>query len=321
MRHRDRAQMLGFALLAAACLAGCNGEGKDGAAKGTATQSLSSAEQAELAKSNAYITAANESSGAFGNALATYRDTVSPKLSGNRPLETYAVVPVQLVTKIRTRLETAGAMQGSIPELDPAARDYAAAIAAFEPVNNGLSNYAQSKGFLTDGGAKARAEDPAFVASLAKVADAETVFYDKIEARDERLMREAYDKAPEGSVERYRAGIVLRGKAAMKEALTVFTDPADVATRQAFAKNLDEMAGMVENWDRVVRAEKPEGCPALQGSFNSVIADGRKAVQSAGEGRFDPNSGTPSFILQQDYSRLQQNFSMMILQLNQPFSC
>jgi len=70
-----------------------------------------------------------------------------------------------------------------------------------------------------------------------------------------------------------------------------------------------------------VRAEKPEGCPVLQGSFNTVIANGRKAVQSAEEGRFDPDSGTPSFVLQQEFNGLQQNFSMMIFQLNQPFSC
>ncbi|WP_320203523.1 hypothetical protein [Agrobacterium rosae] len=66
-------------------------------------------------------------------------------------------------------------MDGFIPELDPAARDDAAAITAFEPVNNGLANYAQSKCFL-------RAEDPVFVTSLTKVVDAEKVFFDKMQA-------------------------------------------------------------------------------------------------------------------------------------------
>ncbi|WP_192843249.1 DUF3829 domain-containing protein [Aureimonas sp. AU12] len=320
MRYRDRARMIGFALLAVACLAGCNAEDKNSATLGIAAQG-SSADQTEIAKSNAYITAANESSGTFAKAFQTYQDTVAPKLAGDRPLEDYAVVPVQDVTKIRARLESAGALAGSIPELDPAARDYASAIATFEPINNELANYAQSKGFLTDKGAKARAEDAAFVASLRKVVDAETVFFDRIEARDARLTQEAYDRAPKGSVERYRAGIVLRGKAAMKEVLTVFTEPDDVATRQAFAKNLDEMAEMVENWDRAVRTKKPEGCPALQSSANLVIANGRKAVQSAEEGRFDRDAGTPSFVLQQEFNGLQQNFSMMIFELNQPFSC
>ncbi len=321
MRHRDRVRVTGFALLAVACLAGCNGENKNSATPGTAAHGSSSADQTEIAKSNAYIIAANESSGLFEKALATYQDTVSPRLSADRPLETYEVVPVQQVTKIRTRLETAGALEGSIPELDPAARDYASAIAAFERVNNGLANYAQSKGFLTDKGAKARTEDAVFVAALRKVVNAETVFFHRIDTRDARLTQEAYDRAPEGSVERYRAGMVMRGKAAMKEVLTVFTEPADVATRQAFAKNLDEMAGMVENWDRAVRAEKPEGCPAIQSSANLVIANGRKAVQSAEAGRFETESGTPSFVLQQEFSILQQNFSMMIFNLNQPFSC
>ncbi|WP_320188684.1 hypothetical protein RMS29_015890 [Agrobacterium rosae] len=107
----------------------------------------------------------------------------------------------------------------------------------------------------------------------------------------------------------------------MKDVVTVFTDPADVATRQTFSKNLYEMATMVENWDRAVRAEEPEGCPSLQGSFNSVIANGRKAVQSAEEGRFDPAFDTPPFIIQSEFNGLQQNFSMMIFQLNQPYSC
>lgn len=321
MRHRDRAWAMGFGLLAVACLAGCNGEERNGATQGAEAQVSSSADQTEIAKSNAYITAANESSGLFGKALATYQETVSPELSGDGPLEGYAVVPVQDVTKIRARLESAAALDGAIPELDPAARDYASAIAAFEPVNNGLANYAQSNGFLTDGGAKAREEDAAFVAALTKVVDAETVFFERIDARDARLLQEAYDNAPEGSVARYLAGIVLSGKAAMGGVSTVFTDPANVAARQAFATNLDEMAGMVENWDRAVRAEKPEGCPAVQSSANLVIANGRKAIQSAEEGRFDPASGTPSFVLQQEFNGLQQNFSMMIFQLNQPFSC
>lgn len=321
MRYRDRLRVIGFAVVAVACLAGCTGEDQNSAPAGSAAQGSSSSDQTDIAKSNAYIIAANESSGLFGRALETYQNRVSPQLSGDRPLETYEVVPVQQVSKIRTRLENAGAMEGEVPEIDPAARDYAAAIAAFEPVNNGLANYAQSKGFLTDDGAKARAEDAAFLTSLRKVVDAETVFFDRIDARDARLTQEAYDRAPEGSAERYRAGMVMRGKSAMKEVLTVFTEPADVATRRTFAQNLDEMAGMVENWDRAVRAKKPEGCPAIQSSANLVIANGRKAVQSAEAGRFDQDSGTPSFVLQQEFSILQQNFSSMIFNLNQPFSC
>lgn len=35
----------------------------------------------------------------------------------------------------------------------------------------------------------------------------------------------------------------------MKDVVTVYTEPADTATRQAFARNLDGMATMVEGWD------------------------------------------------------------------------
>ncbi len=320
MRRRDRAVLLGFAVLAAACLAGCNGE--DASKAGAAAQASSaSVDQTELAKSNAYIMAANVSSGAFSKALARHEETVSPRLAGDRPLKDYDVVPVHEVTKVRTRLESAIALDGSVPELDQPARDYAAAIAAFEPVNNGLANYAQSKGYLSDGGAKARQEDAAFTAALSKVADAERVFFDKVEARDARLLQAAFDAAPEGSVERYRAGIVLKGKAAMKALPTIFSDPSDTATRQAFARDLDEMAAMVENWDRAYRAQKPEGCAVLQGSFNQVIADGRKAIQNAQDGRFDADSGLSAYSLQTDFSRIQSNFAMMIMRLNQPIPC
>ncbi len=124
--------------------------------------------------------------------------------------------------------------------------------------------------------------------------------------RRERLLRqdrgarpappaETYDEAPEGSVERYRAGIVLKSKAAMKDVLTVFTEPSDTATRQAFSKNIEEMATMVEAWDRALRVEKPDGCPTLQSNFNMLIAAARKAVQNAEKGRFDPaKDGTPA---------------------------
>ncbi len=321
MAYFHRALAATFSILALTSLAGCNGESDEQSKKRAAVEGSSGSNQTESVKSNAYITAANESSGMFARALALHDDVIAPQLSGKRSLEIYNVVPVQQVTKVRTRLEAAGAMEGSIPEIDPAARDYAAAIAAFEPVNNGLANYAQSKGYLTDGGAKARSEDQAYVAALAKVVTAEKVFYEKIEARDERLMREAYDKAPEGSAARYRAGIILLSKAAMKKVVTVFSEPGDIATRKAFSEDLNDMADMVEKWDRAVRAEKPEGCPALQSSFNSVIANGRKAIQSAEKGRFSRESGTPSSIIQSEFSILQQNFSMMILQLNQPFSC
>lgn len=140
--------------------------------------------------------AANVSSGTFATDLAQHEDTVAPSLASEHPLQDYNVVPVQQVTQIRTRLETAIALDGSIPELNQPARDYAYAIAALEPVNNSLANYAQSKGFLSDGGTKARQEDAAYTAALTKVADAETRFFHKIAARDERLLQAAYDKAP-----------------------------------------------------------------------------------------------------------------------------
>ncbi len=324
MRQRGRMLLAGFALLAASFLAGCNGEDKGGAGQGAAAQGSAARDPAkavDVAKSNAYVMAANVSSGAFSKALTRYQETIVPKLAGDRPLKDFSVVPVHEITQIRTRLQSAIALEGSVPEIDQAARDYAAAIVAFEPVNNNLSNYAESKGFLTDGGAKARQENAAFLASLSEVAEAETAFFDKIGERDERLLRQAFEAAPEGSVERFRAGIVLQAKSAMKQAPTVFTDPADVTTRKEFGQKLEEMASMVEGWDRAVRAEKPEGCPILQMKFNQVIAAGRQAVQAAEQGRFDLEGGSSNYMIQNQFSSMQSSFGGMINELNHPFSC
>lgn len=318
MRNFNHALVACLVLMGVASLAGCKDEGKNAAQANVASTTK---DPVELAKSNAYIMAANVSGRTFANALDRYRQTVSPKLASQKPLTDYAVVLVQQVSQIRTRLQTAIALDGAIPELDQSARDYAAAVEAFEPVNNGLANYAQSKGFLTDGGAKAREGDAAYLTALTKAAEAETKFLDAIDARDERLVRQAFEAAPEGSVERYRAGIILHGKKAMNEVLTVFAEPSDTQARQRFSGDLNEMAGMVEKWDAAVRATKPEGCVGLQSSFNTVIAGGRKAVQSAEQGRFNADSGTPPEILQQEFNILQMNFVNMINQLNQPFSC
>ncbi|WP_082655647.1 DUF3829 domain-containing protein [Aureimonas sp. D3] len=318
MRNFCRAVAACLALAAVGSLAGCKDESKGAAQAGVPA---TTADTAELAKSNAYITAANVGGRTFADALDTYQQTIAPKLAKQKALSDYAVVPPLKVSQIQTRLQTAIALKGSIPELDQVARDFAAAIDAFVPVNNGLANYAESKGFLTDGGAKAREGDAAYVASLSRVAEAETKFLDQIEARDERLVREAYEAAPEGSVERYRAGIILSGKKAMNEVVTVFAEPSNTAARQQFASHLDDMAGMVEKWDAAVRAKKPEGCAILQSSFNSVIAGGRKAVQNAEQGRFNRDAGAPPVGLQFEFSILQSNFASMINELNRPFSC
>ena len=305
-----------FILSSALALAGCSDEQRMDAG-----QAQTSTDQMEILKYNGYVTAANVSSGAFGKALEQHVQTVSKQLQDDGPIERYDVVPVHQVTNIKRKLDEAVARQGSIPELDGPARDYAAAVAAFEPVNNGLSNYAASKGYLADGGKKAREEDGKFVESLQKVSDAEATFFDNIEKRDERLTREAYEKAPAGSLERYRLGAVIHAKAAMKKADTIFLSPDDAESRSQFASSLNEMATMVEGWDTKIREKKPEGCPALQGNFNSVIAGGRKALQNAEQGRYMVSSNADSVMMQYEYNSLRGNFAMMISNLNAPHIC
>ncbi|MGA1834312.1 DUF3829 domain-containing protein [Rhizobium wenxiniae] len=281
----------------------------------------SSTAQIELLKSNAYISAANVSSGEFVGALADHREKVSPALKTGKPLENYSVVPPHRVTAIRTRLDEAVKREGSIPELDGAAATYLAAVNAFEVVNNSLANYADSKGYLADGGKKARDEDAGYLEALSKVAAAETSFNEAITLRDERLVQEAFDKAPEDSVERYRAGIILHAKGAMKTVTGVFTEPENIENRNQFKGSLTQMATMVEGWDRKIRAEKPAGCSSLQNSFNGFIASGRQALQSAEQGRFSREGGAPPIIIQQEFGIVQMNFAQLINSLNMPHAC
>lgn len=60
-------------------LAGCNDEKNGQAAQ-------SAAEQIEINKSNGYITAANVSGAAFGKALSSHIETISPKLESDRAI-------------------------------------------------------------------------------------------------------------------------------------------------------------------------------------------------------------------------------------------
>jgi len=281
----------------------------------------SSTAQIELVKSNTYISAANVSSGEFVNALADHREKVSPALETGKPLENYAVVPPHRVTAIRTRLDEAVNREGSIPELDGAAATYLFTVKAFEAVNNSLANYANSKGYLADGGKKARDEDAGYLEALSKVAAAETSFDEAITLRDERMIQEGFDKAPEDSVERYRAGMILHAKGAMKTVTGVFTEPQDMGNRNRFKVSLTQMATMVEGWDRKIRAEKPAGCSSLQNSFNSFIATGRQALQSAEQGRYSREGGAPPIIVQQEFGIIQMNFAQLINSLNMPHAC
>jgi len=302
-------------LLPALLLAGCNDEKEATAVVQTP------AAQVETAKYNGYVTVANINSNTFQEALAKHLTDIAPALKSDKPIERFEVVPVLQVTNVRKRLDDALAREGSIPEIDPVARGFAEALKAFDPVNGGLANYAESKGFMADGGKRAREGEAAYLAALETVAIEERAFLGRVQERDEKLTLANYENAPEGSVERYRAGAILHAKAAMKNATRVFTTPQDEQARMVFTASLDAMAGMVESWDTALRKEKPEGCPILQGNFNRVVAGGRRAAQSAKEGRFDVTSSPIGVIVQQEYNILRMGFASLIDNLNRPYIC
>lgn len=293
-------------------LAGCNEGGE-----ATTTAAAPSAEQIEIAKHNAYVKAAGVMAGSFNEALQAHVEKYAKRLEGDKPLEEYAVVRATDVSKVKTALNEAIVKEGAIPEVDPSAKEYASAVTAFEPINSELSNYAEMKGFLSDGGQKAREKDPAFVEALEKVAVAEAAFFTAMQARDERLTREAYEKAPEDSLERYRAGVIFFSKDAMNNVGAMFASPADAKIRADAKASLDRLAETAEGWDRKLREGGGDGCASKRNAINKVIAGARTALGRAEKGDYsreeDPNAlirvQNPA---QLDSHQLNNDYSWMI---------
>ncbi|WP_312797623.1 DUF3829 domain-containing protein [Tianweitania sp.] len=307
--HLFSALVVGFAVF----LTGCNNE--ESQANASAGPS---AEQIEIAKHNAYVKAASVMNGSFNETLDRHVQKYANRLAGTEPLDEYEVVRAFDVTNVKSALNEAIVKEGSIPEVDQTAKDYAAAVTAFEPVNSDLANYAETKGYLSDGGEKAREKDAAFVEALQKVAVAEAAFFTSMQARDDKLTRDAFETAPEGSLERYRAGVIFFGKEAMTGLNAMFASPQDAKIRADVKSSLNRLAEMAEGWDKKLREGGAEGCPTKLNAMNKVIAAGRSALSRAEKGDYsrEDNSTASYDPAQFDSQQLNTDYSWMISTFN-----
>ncbi|SCM71992.1 conserved exported hypothetical protein [uncultured Pleomorphomonas sp.] len=285
-------------------------------------QTQSSAEQQEIAKYNAYVETANSLNTPFAKELSDYRQYREPDVISGNKLDNYSVASSLAVTNIREKLGKATALPFAMPEIDAPAKSFEEALKKFEPIDSELGNYADSKGYLSDGGKKARERNAAYVAALTDVANAEAAFLSGIEKRDELNTRTAFEKAAKDSQDYYRAGLILNAKQAVRLGDAVFETQGSKEAIEPFRASLDQVAAMADGWDRKVKEATPNGCTSMMGAINDFLALGRTVIQHAEHGDYVPRPDAPAWnlnnALQYDQGTFQLRFNAMIGIFNYP---
>jgi len=132
--------------------------------------------------------------------------------------------------KLRSNLEAALALSGKQPGLDDAAQTLLAVLKKMEPLSKDLAYYGETKGYVADGGAKARTLAPQLLPLLEEAHYAMEAFDGALEAADQALMRRNMEEAKEGSLEKYRISTIYYGKRIVGQLHAAY---ADIMTRQA----------------------------------------------------------------------------------------
>lgn len=312
-------------ILAATCismsllLSACGKDGKP--AEAEASQQQPSADQAEIEKYNAYVDAANGGRD-FGEALEQHLKYTPKKLASGEKITSYSTFSEYDIVNLQKALNKALALPYPMPELDGPARALLESVAKLQPIHHEVANYADSKGYLADGGKKARELEPAFEAALTDAAKAQAAFFDGISVRDEINTKTAFEQAPRDTVAYYRAGTVLYAKQSMRLGRAFFETSGDEASTKAFEASLNQTGQMIEGWDKKVRERAPSGCTSMMMSMNDYLGRGRDAIEHARKGEYKPNSTTKmlgdSFNpARRDASHFESGYNSLISALNQ----
>ncbi|AXM94419.1 hypothetical protein GCM10011247_06130 [Pseudomonas plecoglossicida] len=120
------------------------------------------------------------------------------------------------------------------------------ALEKLEPIHGELANYADSKGYLSDGGQKGKEMEPALDAALEGVAIEQAKFYDGLTKRDEINTQQAFEEAEKDSLDYYRAGIVLYAKQSVRLSTDFFQSAGADASAKPFEESLGKTAQMIE---------------------------------------------------------------------------
>ncbi|MGJ7551038.1 YiiG family protein [Pseudomonas alloputida] len=284
-----QARRVWLALLVAAgvLLAGCdNGQapGTAAARQGEAAAEQPSAEQIEIEKYNAYVDAANRG-GNFAAILDHRRTEYSKQLTSKNKLTEYYLFSAYDISGLRDNLKKALALSSPMPELDEPAKAMLVALEKLEPIHSELATYADSKGYLSDGGQKGKDMEPALDAALEGVAVEQVKFYDGLSKRDEINTQQAFDAAEKDSLAYYRAGIVLYAKQSVRLSTDFFQSAGAEASVKPFEESLGKTAQMIEGWHKQSTAKGP-GCTVLLSQMNQFVGKGRQAIDTARTGGY-----------------------------------
>ncbi|MFJ4053821.1 YiiG family protein [Pseudomonas sp. NPDC089743] len=281
---------LGLLIAAGVLLAGCDNAQAPRSAtapQGQVAAEQPSAEQIEIEKYNAYVDAAN-SGGNFAAILDHRRTEYSKDLQSKNKLSEYYLFSAYDISLLRDNLNKALALPSPMPDLDAPAKAMLVALDKLQPVHSELANYAASKGYLSDGGQKARAMEPALDAALEGVAIEQAKFYDGLAKRDEVNTRQAFDEAEKDSLAYYRAGIVLYAKQSMRLSTDFFQSAGAEASVKPFEESLGKTAQMIEGWHKQNTATGP-GCSVMLSRLNQFVGKGREAIDTARSGGYKYN--------------------------------
>lgn len=315
---------IGFHALAGACLvvgalglAACSPGKPDGKAANApaAAPRQDQKDAKEVEKYNHYIDAANVGTESFAQQLGRYEERVVPRLQAKAPLQYFDVARRSSeVDKIKTELNAGLAMAAPMPALDQAAKDYAGAMERLAPLTHELEDYASSKGYLADEGAKAREKGAAYLAALRDAVSAEGKFMAAVDEQDIINVKQSFDKQKEGTVAYFRAGLLYRAKLSMPLAHAFFANPANDQARAAFKASLDEVNAMLTGMEAKAPSDKSVVCGRIKMNTNNFLAAGREA---AAEIKGEPKDESEANRLNWHVRNLTQDFNQMIQVFNQ----
>ncbi|MCM5556981.1 DUF3829 domain-containing protein [Pleomorphomonas sp. JP5] len=285
-------------------------------------QTQSSADQQEIAKFNAYVEVANSLNTPFAKTLSDHQQYIEPKLKSGEKLDSYSVAYPFTLNQTKQKLTKAIALPHAMPEIDGPAKSFEDALSKFQPINTELSNYADSKGYLADGGKKAREQDDAYVSTLTEVVKAEEAFLTGIEKQDEINTREAFDKAQKDTQDYFRAGLILYAKQALRLSYAVFQTAGSKETVAPFRARLDQAAAMADGWGKKIVEADPNGCPYIMNAVNDFVAEGRQVVSDAEAGKYVKKADDINFNILDPIGRgqaaLSTRYNNMINVFNNP---
>jgi len=219
-------QRLLVVCFATVLLAACGDDGDSAAPAGG---------RANTQKYNAYVSALNQYTqltGSFNQpTFARQHAVLSTVVDGTYDFQKSAFEwSNDTEQKLRAGLEAALALKGKQPGLDGAAQALLDVLKKIEPLSKDLAYYGETKGYVADGGAKARTLAPQLLPLLEEAHHAMVAFDDAIEAADQALLRRSIEEAKDGSLEKYRLSTIYYGRRIMSQLHAAY---ADIMTRQA----------------------------------------------------------------------------------------